>query len=323
MWIDQFSIAEEGVCLDNTGACFLYSLFSHPQCIHFTEVDKNIVISAYIVAIRAHGLQFRKSKSPYITHVENATETYLNLARGLQQPISGNDIAAMLLHDVVEDHPEHLPLILEKFSPSLVCEVLDMSKNRLKPEIQKILSDYIFHLSRMGQNEQAEIYYEYLGRIRIDPAIFKEQVPDSVIHELTRDFMIPEQDGEEAKVNWELFFKKKAKDLYLFFMPPESFIKKCADRFDNIIDFDALTDEKIIKNIASTKFLYIERARQLWLFFLVQKLEQACLVCEQELRKRNVVRLIWVGLLSPVPSKPWDVHWLARAVLLGGSWVRY
>lgn len=105
---------------------FLEAIFSHEKCQHFSENDRSKIREAYGFARKIHRNDTRKSKRPYIEHIEETTDEYLRIIQ--KEKVTPEDIMVAILHDTIEDHPECSQDLQEKFGFSVFLRVMNLSK---------------------------------------------------------------------------------------------------------------------------------------------------------------------------------------------------
>jgi GTP pyrophosphokinase len=101
----------------------------------YSPQDQALVRRAYEFADEAHATQRRKSGEPYIIHPE-AVATILADLR-----LDARTVAAALLHDVAEDTPQKVPVLIEEFGPEVASMVDGVTKLEHVSDIAALPAD--------------------------------------------------------------------------------------------------------------------------------------------------------------------------------------
>ncbi len=93
---------------------FHFWLMEHPKCARFPSRVWDILFQGFRLAEAVHNEDMRKNdKRPYINHQIEMILEYLEKYE--TRAIFSDDILALMLHDIIEDHPECWRMVLDTF----------------------------------------------------------------------------------------------------------------------------------------------------------------------------------------------------------------
>ena len=181
------------------------------------EVKKSYNIAAYV-----HQNQFRQSGEPYITHPLNVAKNVINM-----QVYDTDTICAALLHDTIEDAPEHFHFTKESVS------------NEINPTVAELV-DGVTKLRRIDfdtKEEQTNANTrKIINGLTKDIRIIIVKLADRLHNMQTLDFKRPEKQKITALETMQLFvpiayaigayrIKSQLEDLSLRYIDPDEYFR--------------------------------------------------------------------------------------------------
>lgn len=240
---------------------FLEEIFWHEKCAHFSVADREQVIDAYILTQRAHKYDTQKSGTPYMNHIDGVIRKYLDITR--KNSISASDICTVILHDVIEDHPEFIKWVLDGFWKTIYRRVLGVTKPSAA-----VLNATFWVLTRSTLNYTGNLWESlvpyFIGRLTNSwqAIITHHQLHLKLVWLWRQQHLLEEKSLKNYRFLWMIA------DL-----SEDDFEIKCADRIDNLNNLVAVDMSYVKSNLESTE-VYILKARALWREDLVLLLEQ-------------------------------------------------
>lgn len=236
---------------------FLQGIFCHAKCRHLSENDKIKIEEAFSLACEAHAEQTRKSDHPYMDHISEVLWDYLRITR--KSYIDRDDIIVVLLHDVLEDHPEFAHKIMEAFGDV----VFERVENVSKPSTDVLKASQSERICQIFSWNGYEFIVRSMNRTlsRVIEIVSQTESHIGVFFHMVRisgDFL---KDTKNYNFLWKIAL-----------LSEDDFEIKCADRMSNLKHLTHVKKDYIIKNLRSTK-IYIMKAQALKRYDLVQELE--------------------------------------------------
>lgn len=252
----------------NMDTQFLSGFFWLEKCQELSLKDRDAIEEAFSLACRAHATKIRKDGTPYMNHISDVLWEYIRITR--KKYVLADNLIVVILHDVLEDHPEFAPQIEKKFGFLVFQWVESLSKpsSRVITASQKVRTQAILSW-RWTQVIQAAVIW--LVRQLV---IWEYLTPEYMS---LKDYIksLPVNDPEQTE---SVQFLMK-----IMRLSPDDFEIKCADRISNLRHLTAVSGNYLIKNLFST-WGYILKAKALGRNDLVCELESgmSALACQLE-----------------------------------------
>lgn len=150
------------------------------------NINKEVIIKAYNLAVEAHEEQRRESGEPYVTHPVEVASILVDMG------MDTNTVAAGLLHDVIEDTKytyQELATIFGTEIAELVDGVTKLGKIKYKSK----------------EEEQADNVRKMLLAMAKDIRVILIKLADRLHNMRTLRYMTPEKQKEKAKETFDIY----------------------------------------------------------------------------------------------------------------------
>lgn len=166
----------------------------------FTILDVELLEKAYEVARREHGEQKRKSGEPFIIHPVNVAYILLELGVGV------SEIAAGLLHDVVEDTSYNRDNMMADFGSEITQLVAGVTKiSRIREETRNISEMDESHKKKSREAQLAENVMKILMASAEDIRVLVIKLADKIHNMRTICFMPPDKKERISQEVMEIY----------------------------------------------------------------------------------------------------------------------
>ena len=212
-----------------------------------SDVNLNIIRSAYEFAERLHGDQRRISGEPYIIHPLNVAMILASMH------LDENAISAALLHDIVEDTSASLEEIERDFSPEIAMLVDGVTKLTAFTSEEHHFTSVL----KSRADRQAENLRKIFLAMAKDVRVILIKLADRLHNMRTLKFMKREKQIQIARETLDIFaaiasrlgmwkLKWELEDLSFSYLEPEEY-----NKLKTLVDEKMVAQEKIIQDAIS------------------------------------------------------------------------